>query len=63
MSAGLQQVIVVVVLTVWVVNFAARIVIPGYEPAPQIDAIFMAIVGGAMALRRKSDSDSKGGDQ
>lgn len=61
MTPRLHNVVIVSVLVVWVTNFAARFVVPGYEPAPQIDAIFMAIAGGALALNRKqggSDDES-----
>jgi hypothetical protein len=58
MSPRLHNVIVVVVLAVWVTNFAARFLVPGYEPAPQIDAIFMAIAGGAIALHRKGSKEA-----
>lgn len=54
LNSTLYNTIVVVVLAVWVVNFVARFLVPGYQPAPQIDAIFMAIAGGAMALNRMS---------
>jgi hypothetical protein len=53
-STTLYNVIIAVVLAVWVVNFAARFIVEGYTPAPQIDAIFMAIAGGAMALNRRT---------
>lgn len=55
MSPRLHNAVVVVVTVVWAVNFVARLVLPQYEPPVQVDAIFMAIVGGAMALGRKRD--------
>lgn len=62
MSPRLYNVLVVAVLAVWVVNFVARFLVPGYEPAPQIDAIFMAIAGGAIALHRRGGKE-EGGDR
>lgn len=55
MPNRLYNALVIVVLAVWVANFLARFIWADYAPAPQIDAIFMAIAGGAMALNRKGD--------
>lgn len=53
MNTAIYNGIVVLVTVVWTVNFVLRFVITDYQPPVQIDAIFMAIVGGAMALSRK----------
>lgn len=57
MNQRLYNTVIVAVLAVWVANFMARFIFPDYEPAPQIDAIFMAVAGGAMALNRKGGED------
>lgn len=45
--------IVVTVTAVWVVSFAASLVLPGYRPDPQLNLIFMALVGGSLTLKRR----------
>jgi hypothetical protein len=52
----LATAIIVVVTIVWAVNFAAQFVVDNYSPDVAINGIFMAVVGGAIALSRK---DSK----
>ena len=50
--------IAVVVTVVWVVNFAADLFLPGYESQSEINGVFLAIVGGALALSRgRTDKD------
>lgn len=52
--------IVVVVTIVWVCAFVASIVVPEYRADPQINVIFMGIVGGSLALKfRKPSPDDK----
>jgi hypothetical protein len=47
------------VTLVWAVNFAAQFFVEGYASDPLIHGIFMTIVGGAMALSRKSGNQSE----
>lgn len=47
--------IIVVVTAVWAANFALQFLVADYEPDVSINAIFMGIVGGALALSRKGD--------
>lgn len=58
-SPKLANLVIVVVTCVWVVSFGASLVSGSYRPDPQINVIFMAIVGGAMALKAKRDNDAK----
>ena len=63
----LASAIIVVVTIVWAVNFIAQFIVPEYQPDVAINGIFMAIVGGALALSRKdkkedNDKDSNNGD-
>ncbi len=61
-------VIISVVTFVWVSNIAAGMLsINDYQPSEAINGIFMAIVGGAFALRAKGnggggDDPSSGGE-
>lgn len=51
---------------VWAVNFLAGLVLPQYDSDQAINGIFMAVVGGALALGRKTkddDDENKGGDR
>lgn len=59
MSDRFANGIIVVVTVVWVVNFFARFIVPGYQPSEAINAIFMAIVGSVFALkgRRRGRGD------
>jgi hypothetical protein len=54
----LANAIIGIVTVVWSANFIAQFV-PGlgYHPDPAIHGVFMAVVGGALALSRK---DAKG---
>jgi len=39
------NVVLVVVTIVWALNFVADVLVPSYQPSPEINAPFMAIVG------------------
>lgn len=52
-SPKLANLVIVVVTCVWVISFGVSITSATYRPDPQINVIFMAIVGGAMALKAK----------
>lgn len=59
-------VIVGLVSSIWAVNFSAGVVLPDYKPDQAINGIFMAIVGGTLALGRRGDPPDgppKGGDK
>ena len=55
LSDRMVNVVIGLVCFVWAVNFFARFV-PSldYTPSESINAIFMAIVGGLLALKRNS---------
>jgi len=57
-SPGLANVIIVVVTGVWVTSFVVALLSATYKPDPQINVIFMAIVGGAMALKARRGQES-----
>jgi hypothetical protein len=59
-SAGLANVVIVIVTCVWVTSFAVSLMSANYHPDPQINVIFMAIVGGAMALKAKRGTPTDG---
>jgi len=56
----LATAIIVVVTVVWAINFAAQFIVEDYSPDVAINGIFMAIVGGALALSRRSNKDKNG---
>lgn len=51
----LATAIIIVVTLVWAVNFAAQFIFEDYSPDVAIHGIFMAVVGGAMALSRRDN--------
>lgn len=53
--------VVGLVSIVWALNFLAGIAIPDYRSDQAINGIFMAIVGGALALGRKDRDDDPEG--
>lgn len=57
----LANVVIVIVTAVWVTSFAVSLFSTNYHLDPQINGIFMAIVGGAMALKatRKEKQEEK----
>ena len=59
LSTRMVTIIVVVVTLIWITNFMAGVIIDNYETDQMINTIFMAIVGGAIALRR-ADKDDRG---
>jgi hypothetical protein len=59
-SERVRNIVVGVVTVVWAVNFAAGLLVHGYKPDQAINAIFMGIVGGVLALGvrgRKGDDE------
>lgn len=52
----LANVIIVIVTLVWVVSFGVSLFSPVYKPDPQINVIFMGIVGGSLALKARKGS-------
>lgn len=63
-SDKLANILIAVVTAVWVLNLVVGMFgINDYEASETINGIFMAIVGGAFALRAKGNGDnSSGGD-
>ena len=59
-SIKLANIVIAVVTCVWVISFAVSITSTTYKQDPQINVIFMAIVGGAMALKAKRHDDNGG---
>lgn len=59
-SPRLANIVIVIVTCVWVISFGVSITSATYKPDPQINVIFMAIVGGAMALKAKRGGDEGG---
>ena len=55
----LATAIIVIVTIVWAINFGAQFIVTDYSPDVAINGIFMAVVGGALALSRR---DNKNGE-
>lgn len=56
----LAHFVVVLVCLVWAVNFAAPFFLPVYQSDPQLNLVFMSIVGGALALTRRKERGDDG---
>lgn len=52
-SPRIANVVIVVVTLVWVCSFVLSIVLPAYRADPQINVIFMGLVGGSLALKSR----------
>lgn len=64
MSDRTATAVIGVVTTVWAGNIIAGMFqINGYTPSESLNGIFMAIVGGAFALRARSKGNGDGGDK
>lgn len=61
LSPRTTQIVVGLVSVVWAINFAAGIFVHEYEADQAINGIFMAIVGGALALGSRKGKDGGGG--
>jgi hypothetical protein len=60
MPPRIANFILIVVTVVWVVSFAMSLISQTYHPDPQINVIFMGIVGAAWANAiRKGGGDPK----
>ena len=53
----LATAIIVIVTIVWAINFGAQFIVDEYKPDVAINGIFMAVVGGALALSRRNNKD------
>lgn len=60
LSRKTTTLVVGLVSSVWAVNFLAGVVLPEYEADQAINGIFMAIVGGALALGSRKPPDDEG---
>ena len=54
----LANVVVAIVTLAWAVNFAAPFFVADYKPDPSVHAVFMAIIGGTLALSRGKNDDN-----
>jgi hypothetical protein len=57
-TPSLANFVIIIVTIVWVTSFVVSLASASYHPDPQINVIFMAIVGGAMALKAKRGTGS-----
>jgi len=56
LSRPLASAIIVLVSLIWAINFLAQFFVPEYRPDVTLNGVFMALVGGALALSRKDNS-------
>jgi hypothetical protein len=54
----LANAVIVVVTVVWVASFVISIIVPQYRADPQINVIFMGIVGGSLALKSRKPTQN-----
>ena len=57
MSNGLRSVIIAVVTAVWAANFTAPVFVSSYDPKPEVNIVFLAIIGALTASYNKKDDD------
>lgn len=68
MSNRVRTAVVMIVTIVWALNFVASLAIPTYQAPPEINSIFMAVMGTALATapmvgsRRQRDEEETGGE-
>lgn len=60
MSYRNRTIVIAVVLAVWVANFVATIFVTDYRPSESVNAVFAAVIGGAVAVGSRS---KKGPDE
>ena len=60
MNERLANAIIIVITTVWAVNFFAGVVVETYEPSEAINAIFMGTVGLLFAIKGRGGGGSNG---
>jgi hypothetical protein len=54
----LTSAIIILVSVIWTINFLAPFVLETYKSDVTLNGVFMAIVGGALALSKKSGGSS-----
>lgn len=52
--------IVTLITVVWIANFGAQFLVPGYQVDGWVHTIFLSVVGGALAFSSKSSSSPPG---
>ena len=60
MSNRLRSVVIGIVTAVWAANFTAPIFVKNYEPSPELNVAFMAIIG-ILTASYKMDKQSEDG--
>lgn len=62
LSKRMTRWVVIVVTVIWAVNILAGILSTTYSADQAVNGIFMAIVGGILAVGRRKDDHHDGGD-
>lgn len=52
-SPRIANAVIIIVTLVWVSSFVLSIIVPEYRADPQINVIFMGLVGGSLALKSR----------
>lgn len=69
MSNRVRTYIVIVVTAVWALNFLATLAIPTYKASPEINSIFMTVMGTVLVTapivgsRQRRDDEQNGRDE
>lgn len=70
MSNRLRTYIVIVVTAVWALNFGATLAIPNYQASPEINSIFMTVMGTVLVTapivgsrQRRDDEQRNNGEE
>lgn len=68
MSNRVRTIIVIIVTAVWALNFVATLIVTEYQAPPEINSIFMATVGAALATApivgsRRQREEENGGEE
>lgn len=56
------NIIIIVVTAVWAANNLAQLAIHSYHPDVTVNAVFMSVVGGALALGKKTANGKTNGN-
>ncbi|MFE9742970.1 hypothetical protein [Streptomyces sp. NPDC006477] len=63
MSSKGRTTIIVIITLVWALNFVASLAIPSYNAPPEINSIFMGVVGTALATGPIASKRRRNGEE
>lgn len=62
MNNTVRTAVIIAVTAVWAANFLAPIFVKGYQPSPELNVAFMAIIG-VLTASYKVDNQNKQDDE